>query len=372
VGFAEPQTNHRHPPGNKGSLALKILIIKPSSLGDVVQALPVAKRLQEKYPDARIDWLVNKEFGDILSGNPSLHTVYLWDRENWRRLQTFSAALGHASGVVKNLRAQRYDLVLDLQGLFRSGLLASLSCGKRIVGFADAREKAAVFYHQKVDAPVREIHSVERYLLAAGVKPSGDEEFPIVFSSEDTASTENLLTEMGYEQDRPLAILVPGARWESKRWPPGNFVSLAERLAENQIAQVGFAGARGEKRFLEENPPQTDCRIMDFIGKTNLKQLAYLLKKADIVVGNDSGPTHIAAAVETPVVAFYGPTSPRCTGPFGPDHSVLKSRRKCRPCFSRTCDRAAVCMADISVQEAYEACAKHLAAGATAKHERTT
>jgi len=336
---------------------MNILIIKPSSLGDVVQALPVLKVLHERYPGAHIDWLVNEEIADILSGNPYLRTVHLWDRTSWRKPRLLPAAIRRTARLLRRLRRERYDLVLDLQGLLRSSLMARLSGGRQIVGFADARELAPLFYHRKVRAPVAAMHSVERYILAAGGNPSAEpKQFPIVFSARKKQSAERLLTQAKRDTARSLVVFVVGARWATKQWPPENFAALAEKLVASDGAQVALVGSRSEAPLACRIASTCGCAMMDFSGKTTLKQLAYLFQGAKVVVGNDSGPIHIAAAVSAPVVALYGPTSPTRTGPYGEQHTVLTTSLPCSPCFRRTCDQGTSCMTDISVESVYRAC----------------
>jgi heptosyltransferase-1 len=339
---------------------MKMLVIKPSSLGDVVQALPVLSVLREKYPRARIDWLVNEEFGGILTDNPYLETIHLWDRAGWSRPARLPAALKKAASVIRHLRQAQYDVVLDLQGLLRSGLIARLSRAKEIIGFADAREMAPLFYSRKVHAPTDRMHSVERYVLAAGGDPSQEMHFPIAFSRQDKQTVEDLLARMQHDKSKPFIIFVPAARWETKRWPEKNYAALAEILHASDGAHVGLVGSHAELAPAKRIISMGTCPLMNFTGRTTLKQLAYLLKKADAVVGNDTGPIHIAAAVGTPAVAIYGPTSPTRTGPYGKQHTVLTSRLPCSPCFSRKCDLGVLCMREISVETVYRACKPYL------------
>ena len=337
---------------------MNILIIKPSSLGDVVQALPVLEVLRETFPSAQIDWLVNEEIGDILSGNPYLRTVHLWDRASWRTLRLLPTAIRGTARLLQRLRRERYDLILDLQGLLRSALIARFSGGKQIVGFADAREMAPLFYHRQVRAPVGDMHSVERYVLAAGVRGqgSGIREFPIVFSEHERHAAERLLAELKRDATCPLVVFVVGARWETKHWPPENFAALAEQVVGRHGVEVGLVGSRGDSPLARRIASMCGCAMLDFSGKTSLKQLAYLFQRAEVVVGNDSGPIHIAAAVGAPVVALYGPTSPARTGPYGEPHKILTTSLPCSPCFRRTCNLGTPCMREISVETVYRAC----------------
>jgi lipopolysaccharide heptosyltransferase I len=339
---------------------VNILIIKLSSLGDIVQALPVLKVLREKYPGARIDWLVNEGMADILVENPFLHTVHRWDRESWRKPRRFLTACRNAARVVRNLRRARYDLVVDLQGLFRSGLLAFLSGARRTVGFANAREMASMFYGEKLRLPTEGMHSVERYVFAVAGDVCGEKEFSIGLSGDARREAAFLLDRMGYDSESPLVVLVPGGRWQTKRWPPEHFAALAEALAEREGVQVGFVGSPRDTILIQRIEALSRCRTMDFSAKTTLRQLACLLKEAELVVGNDSGPMHMAAAVGTPVVGLYGPTSPERTGPYGKKHTVLTSDLPCSPCFRRDCKLSAACMESISVDSVLEACKRYL------------
>lgn len=337
---------------------MNILIIKPSSLGDVVQALPVLRVLRERFPSAEIDWLVNEEIGDILSGNPYLRTVHVWDRASWRKPRFLPHAVKKAARVLRELRRPRYDLVLDLQGLLRSAVMARISGGRKIVGFADAREMAPLFYHKKVKTPVAAMHSVERYVLAAEGRGrgSGDREFSIVFSEQEKEAAETLLEQANHDANRPLVIFVVGARWATKRWPPESFAALAEKLVTINGAQVALVGSKSEAPLARRIASMGACAVLDFSGKTSLKQLACLFQRAEVVVGNDSGPIHIAAAVGAPLIALYGPTSPARTGPYGTQHKILTTSLSCSPCFRRTCNLGTPCMRDISVETVYRAC----------------
>ena len=339
---------------------MNILIIKPSSLGDVVQALPVLKLLRRKYPHARIDWLVNDALADILLDNPYLHTVHRWDRASWRQPRRFVRAFRNAASVVRRLRQTDYDVVIDLQGLLRSALLAFLSGGKTVIGFANSREMAPMFYRERVAIPTENMHSVDRYVLAVGGDVTHEIEFPMGLPRKDERSTEALLDRMGYDNGKPLVIFAPAARWPTKRWPAQNFAALAEGLVKKQGAEVGFVGSPGDAVLARRIVSLSRCRMMDFSARTTLKQLACLLREADVVVGNDSGPIHVAAALGTPVIGLYGPTSPLKTGPYGRTHTVLTSGLRCSPCFSRTCSISAECMRAISVESVFEACRPYL------------
>ncbi len=339
---------------------MNILVIKPSSLGDVVQALPVLKCLHEKCPGARIDWLVNDDLADILLDNPCLRAVLRWDRASWRTPRQFFRAMRNAASVVRRLRGARYDLVIDLQGLFRSAVLAALSGGKVTVGFADGREMSPWFYDEKIEAPRDQMHSVDRYVLAAAGEPTAPKEFPINFSASDIEQAKTVLLRLGYDHEKPLVILVPGARWPTKRWPSNSFASLAHRLVEEYGVQVGLIGSRGDALLVQHIASLAGCETIDFSGHTTLKQLAYVLSKAAVVVGNDSGPIHVAAAVGAPVVALYGPTSSLRTGPYGTQHTVLTGGLACSPCLSRKCSSLVECMTAIPVDAVFLACDPYL------------
>jgi heptosyltransferase-1 len=298
----------------------RILIVKPSAIGDVVHTLPVLNLLRKRYPAARIDWLVTPACSGILQGHPQLNDLILFQRKGW------FASVG---GLYRRLRDAKYDLVLDLQGLLRSGLFCWATGAPVRVGFENARELAPLFYNRRVPVPHKEVHAMERYLdLAEAV---GCERGPVEYVwPTDEADRFAVRTMVG---ERRYAVLLPGTNWATKRWPAEKFAALIEPLKRRFGLDSVIAG-RG---------PDTAAAAaiatgaIDLTDRTTLRQLVALLEGAAVVIANDSGPMHIAAALGRPLVTLFGPTNPVRTGPYQRPETVLRLEIVCSPCYSRRC-----------------------------------
>ena len=308
----------------------RILIIKPSSLGDVIHALPAVNLIRQRYPRAHLAWLVNTAFTSLLQHCPIIDEVIPFPRHEFRRLPA----------LVQRLRRDRFDLVVDLQGLLRSGLLAALSGAPRRVGLSDAREGASRFHNEII--PVPRIHAVDRYLRAAQhLGGAGPVEFPL-----------------GLPPHRPPAgylAIHASARWPTKLWGDDKFAELIRQLPPDRVILTGAAAEAERIGRLAQGG-------RNLAGKTDLFELAEWYQRCAVVVTNDSGPMHLAAAVGTPVVAIFGPTDPVLTGPYGAGHRVLRVALPCAPCFKDRCTnpQAMACMDGVSVAEVLQAVQKFI------------
>jgi len=338
--------------------AKKVLIIKPSSFGDVVHSLGLLDVLRRNLPDARIAWLVSPAFGDLLADHPMLDEVLLFERERWGGLANFTRNVGDVLRFARTLRAKRFDLVIDLQGLARSGLLTYLTGAPTRAGFANAREFSPVFYSLRVDVPDPEMHAVDRYLLVAkalGFALDGPVTFPVHVGEEARRFADETLRRLP-KRSGPLVVLLPATRWETKRWPEGHFATLAERIVRELSGTVVLLGAPGDRALGERIARATTEDIVNLIGETTLKESAAVMERADAVVANDSGPMHLAVALGRPTVALFGPTRPGRTGPYGPNARVIRKDLDCGPCLSRQCPLGTIeCMRRITPEEVFEA-----------------
>jgi heptosyltransferase-1 len=307
----------------------RILIIKPSSLGDVTHALPVLGLLRRRWPDAQVSWVVAPMYAGLLEGLRGLDEVILFDR---RRFGTAWRDLGAGVDLVRfkqDLRRRRFDLVIDLQGLLRSGWLAWLTRAPVRVGFANARELAWAFYTHRVHVGTMQQHALQRYLRVAEALgcPTSPIEFQFPVTDADRRHIDRVLGDV-----RRFAVLLPAANWPTKRWPIEYFASLAGPLRQRLGLASVVAGGPDSVELARRIPA-----ALNLAGNTTLPQLVALFERADLVIANDSGPMHIAAALHRPLVALFGPTSPLRTGPFGREDSVLRLDMPCSPCFSRRC-----------------------------------
>ena len=334
----------------------RVLIIKPSAIGDVVHTLPVLNLIRRRWPGAHVAWLVTPACSDLLEGHPQLDEVIRFERrrfaEGWRKP---SAAVG-LFRFARELRARQFDLVVDLQGLFRSGWLAWQTRAPYRVGFANAREMAPVFYTHRVTLDNVEQHAIDRYLTLAETIGCGREpvEFRFATTDDDRRAVAELL-----KSDEPYAVLLPGTNWATKRWPVEHFAATVEPLRERFALRTIVAGGLDDRALAASIPG-----ALDLTGATNLRQLVALLERAAVVVANDSGPMHIAAALGRPLVAPYGPTSPIRTGPYRREDAVIRLDIPCSPCFARQCSHQS-CLQWLKPEHVLREVERQLAVNAT-------
>ncbi|HUW58865.1 MAG TPA: lipopolysaccharide heptosyltransferase I [Planctomycetota bacterium] len=334
----------------------RILVVKPSSLGDVVHSLPFLHVVRRGFPEARIAWVISRANADLLEGHPDVDEVVVFERERWGGMKDCVRSMSELSHFVRRLRRGRYDVAVDLQGLLRSGLVSYLSGAPRRVGFADARELSSIFYNVHVDVPDVETHAVDRCLLVArglGLELNGRPVFDVAIGSEARTFADDYLASANPE-GRPVVVTLPFSRWATKRWPAARFAALAERVQEGLGAAVVVLGGRGDAALAQRMHAPMTRAPLDLVGRTTLKQSAALLERADVVVSGDTGPMHLAVALGRPVVALYGPTSTARTGPYDGTARVLRSTRACAPCLRAHCPDPD-CMTDIAVDDVLDA-----------------
>ena len=354
---------------NFGSPPQKILIVKLSAIGDVVQTLPVLEALKSHYPQVQIDWLVEEEASDLLIGHPALKRVIVSRRKSWQK-QLFRkgevwSTLQAIGKFIRELRSLEYDWIIDNHGIFKSGLLVLLSRGRRKIGFEAspgiADEGNYLFTNERYKPLDIEKHALERYLdLIAQVgvrvgKPTLNFSVPAASRIE----AEKLLRENGFFR-HPLVVIHPIAKWPTKQWPLENFSRVADVLAQKE-AYVVFTGGPDDEKPVRQilQGIKTPQRVLNVVGQTNLRELAGLFSLSDLVITPDTGPMHLAAAVQTPLIALFGPTAHWRTGPYGNGHIILRKPLACSPCFKKKCPTME-CMNSLSVEEVLKAAEEKL------------
>ena len=329
----------------------RLLVIKPSSLGDIVHALPAVAALRCWSPTATITWLVKPEWREILEGNPDIDEVITLPASRWSWLQT-----------VRLLRSKRFDLVVDLQGLFRSGLIAWLTGAPLRVGFAAAREGSTLFYTHRVPLPVAQapwrlldMHAVDRNLMVAAHLGADIRHvrFHLPSLASDEKEIEAWLQEAGVQQSDRLIAIAPVDRLGIRSWPLDRFVSVAATLSQLPNVRIVLIGAPTERWAVEKFWQPVGNKLLDLVGKTRIRQLGVLLRRMRLLIVNDSAPMHIAAAVGTPVLGLFGPSSPSHHGPLGDGHVVLRTDIPCSPCGRSICinPNHLECLTSITVED---------------------
>jgi len=350
LSFAEQQAM------NEGSK--RILIVKLSSIGDVVMTLPVAGALRRRFPSAYIAWAVGPAAEEVVAGNPHLSEVLVvGGRRNGEGVRA-APPLTELWRLRRELRQIGFEVTLDLQGLFKSAAVAYLSGARERIGFRSWREGTFLLNNRRVVAYRPEAHAVDLYLDFAKIMGAEREpvEFRIAVSEEDKRKVDELLG----GRDK-LVAMIPGARWESKLWPTERFAAVAKGLAEEFGLRPVVVGAAGDKRLGALIAAACKHEVIDLTGKTTLKQAAEVFRRCRVTVGNDTGPLYISAAMGTPTVAVFGPSDARRLGPYGEGHAKVVARVACAPCRNRKC-RPRKCMEAISVERVLAA-ARGLLAG---------
>ena len=311
---------------------MKILILKPSSLGDVIQAVPVLRLLKQHFSNSEIFWWIDSGLAPLLQGDPDLTDVVRFERRRWSRPAHWPEMIRS----VRWLRAQQFDLVIDLQCLARSGTFAWLARGKFLVGLDEAREGARGFYDLAVPRKSFHTHAVDWYLSvlpALGVPVHRNFEW----LPERTEISAAVKTKWPISDARWIA-LQPGARWMNKRWPVTHFAEIVRQLA-SQYPKTRFAilGGKDDQALGETILRAAPDRCLNLCGTTSLLEMIEWLRLCDLLITNDTGPMHVAAALGKPLIGLFGPTEPRRTGPYGQLENVLRLDLPCSPCLKSVC-----------------------------------
>ncbi len=342
---------------------MRILVVRLSSLGDVVHAVPAVAGLRRTFPEARIDWLVDERYRDLVQLVAGVDRPIGVPR---------TRRLARLPRLVRALRATRYDVALDLQGLLKSALLARSAGARRLIGFGRAhlRERPARWLYSETPGLGHPVHVIERNLALVaclGVSPRPFE-FPI--ADAPSAAVERTRAALGADGAGPFALINPGAAWASKRWPPARFGAIARGLRSTRGLRSVVLWGPGE-RALAERVAAAAGGAAALAPPTTLGSLVALARAAAVVVSGDTGPLHVAAAVGTPTVGIYGPSDPRRNGPWSPRDVVVSPPRPCRcrqaragstGVVVRRCAQERPCLAAIPVEDVAGAVTRRLAA----------
>jgi len=345
----------------------RILIVKPSSLGDVVHALPVLAGLRERFPQARIDWLVAPSCAPLIENHPALTETVIFDRRLYGRIGRSWQATKAFIAFMRRLRERSYDLVIDLQGLFRSGFLTFATRAPVRLGFRPAREMASVFYTHHVAIGDADAHAADRNYLVANVLGFQDApvRFDLALTDAERAEGKALLQKAGAVEGNPIVGVVPGTRWETKRWPPQRFALAIDRLANQTGAHCVLLGSPDERELCARIADLCETAVGNLAGHTKLRQMASVIAGCDVVLCHDSAPMHLAVALGRALVCIVGPTNPSRTGPYRRADDVCRIKVECSPCYLRhlhQCPHDHRCMRELTVEHVVERAATLLQA----------
>lgn len=337
---------------------MKVLIVKTSALGDIVHALPVVNYLHSVDENLQIDWLVEKPFAALLEGQRHIRRVHRIDTKIWRKPHRIPDSWTGIRNVLWSLRREHYDVVLDLQGNSKSGLFTFLTGAPQRFGF----DRNAVREWPNLLATNRRIaldkehgHITDRALkIAASAFPggSGQAGAGILTIDGGTLSAVRKRLHDGVSTGRKSIVLHPGTTWKTKCLSPEFWRKLTAELGKDRSLQLIFTwGTESELSDIRRLKEQTNSTGWIW-PRGGLKELMALLAQADLVMGGDTGPVHIAAAFGTPTVSFYRATDRRRNGPRGENHVTFQSAMECSPCLSKDCPRDNQCSNSLMVEEA--------------------
>jgi len=327
----------------------EILIIRLSSIGDVIHCTPVAKTLKMVWPDCKITWLVSSVSADVIRYNPDIDECWVWSRE---RFEAYLKSWEIASAIkmwreLKNKLAEKYfDAVLDIHGLFLTGLIALQAKTRRRIGLKEARELNYVFMTETARPLGR--HVIDKYLgvLQALDIKKFNYKMTVTLPLTVKSVANDILRAGTIKPDQRFAVLIPGTTWPAKNWPPEYFAVVAKALEQDFKLVLG--GGLADVKCGEAIIAKAGVPMLNTIGRTSLLELAAIINQAAVVITGDTGPLHIASALETPVVALFGPTNPLVYGPRQGKFSTLQSESDCLFCHKYNCPKGnAECMKKI-------------------------
>ncbi len=336
---------------------MRILIVKISAMGDVLHALPVLDYLKQASPGCEIDWVVEEAFADLLSGNPLISRLHTVRFKKWKRKPFSGETINEILNVRNGLVQRAYDLVIDIQGNIKSGMVAWLSSCPRRVGFSQAATQESLnvlFTNRRIAPRPEDRHITDQYLRIAAA--SFDLEFSglqlhtdVCTRAEDDLAADELVRR--YRKDGPLFLIHTGTTWQTKFWHESGWIELGRRIIS------AFPGSVLLFSWGNEDEYSAAKRITTALGdqavlleKLSIMRLAAVVKKVNMVMGGDTGIVHLAAAVGTATVSYYRASDGLRSGPRGAHHAVVQAPMPCARCFRTRCEKDGECRESITPQ----------------------
>lgn len=340
----------------------KILIIKPSSMGDVIHALPVAHAIKRVYPDSKIGWVIQTGLESFLESDPSIDEIIRISIPSTSdphagKSAYFSAALATVNEMLrlrKHFATNRYDIALDLHASFRSGLISKTNPGCLRYGLADAKELNTYFQDYLIEADPVKPHAVDKNLacLSKFEIEESSEDFFVSISPEEIEIADRFLDSLKLPVGRALVYANPAARWKTKMWTVESWARLTEMMIDKLNAVVLFGGGSSDRPHIDAILSGINLEhAHNIAGKLKPIQSAAIQTKCAAYVGVDSGPMHVAAFLGLPVIALFGPTDPAKVGPYSKRAAILRNDRlNCLACRKHFCQNPR-CMYEIEPEE---------------------
>ncbi|MBP2626066.1 MAG: glycosyl transferase family 9 [Firmicutes bacterium] len=328
----------------------EVLIIRLSSIGDVIHCTPVARSLKISWPDCRITWLIGEVAAELLKYNPYVDEIIVWSREKFEKYLRgfeFEKALAMWRTLREQLSARSFHAVLDIHGLFITGMIAKLARTNRRIGMSQARELNSLFMTET--ATPCGSHITDKYLgvlLPLGID-SIDHQMFLAITEQERGFAEEFLVREGIVSHEKFVVVIPGTTWLSKNWPTELFAQTIQILCKD--FKIVMCGGKGEGELGIKIQQQVRVPIVNAVGKTSLLEMAALIERGTVVIAGDTGPLHIAAALMVPTVSIFGPTNPATYAPLGQGNAILVNNLSCSFCHKLNCPQGnAICMSSIT------------------------
>jgi len=325
--------------------AQRILLVLHGSIGDVTRALPLAALLRVGYPKAFIAWSVEPAAAPLLEGNPAIDEVILFDRRHWWK--TFG-------GFLRRIRRRKFDLVLDLQRHFKSGVISRSSGARWRLGFhrTDAKEFNWLFNNVFIQHYGNSISKLDHYLKFAEFLglPKAPLQWDFALRENEISFVDQHLFDVGPR----FAVLFLGTRWESKNWFADQIAACADLLRRDHGLAVVLLGGTNDRELAEQSIALAEPGVVNLAGRTSLREAVGIIARAKVAVGPDTGLMHIAAALHVPVISLWGATDPTRTGPYDWAGLVIKGAAPCSPCYRKHCSIGRQCMRSIRIDDIAE------------------
>ena len=329
-----------------------ILVVKLSAIGDVIHALPVAYAIKESFPNARLTWVAEPAAYELLEAVPCIDELILFKKKEFRSIGGF---LSNYGPLKRQLRQHPFDASLDLQGLFKSAAIVHTAKAKLRLGTCNMREMSDRV-SRPVIGPHAEGHIVERYLDVARELGCRVEQvvFPLEVPERDADLARRILAQGGVPMGTGYVVFAVGANWPNKRWPAKYYAKLNDWFYDRGLIPVIIGGGAVDAQMAAEIEAEVEIPPVNLVGRTSLRQLAYIVQNAQAVVGGDTGPVHLAAGLKTKTVMLMGPTDANRNGPYGQLQNAIEADHACKYCWKRACPKGKDCLAAISVEQVEE------------------
>lgn len=350
--------------------AKRICVIKPSALGDVVQTLPVLPVLHERFPEAQISWIIRDNFANLLEGHPDIQHIIPFSRKSSAR---------YWWNFLKDLKQRQFDLVLDLQGLLRTGIMTAATRAPWRIGIEAAREGSHLAYNLTIPDTGKLVPAHLKYWRVADALGFGEtqRQTQISLSKEDLNWAKSKLQR--HNQSTPILAVHAGAQWITKRWPPEKFAAVSAKAIRHFRCNVILVGTADERpltnhiqQLLHKFVPTG--RVINLAGETTLKQLSAVLMESDFLLTNDSGPMHLAAGLGTPVTGIFTCTSSLRSGPPGNQHELVSTNVACGASYQKRCPKRGphnlCCMEELEVGRVWQALARLISKQIVQDHKK--